>query len=116
MDFVYSVQDIINLLLVAVGIGVCFLCLLQITVSDHLRKELKPGDSLFVYTDGVPEANNAKNELLGNDRMLEALNKDPDASPKQVLDNVMDGINAFVKGAEQFDDITMMCLKYRGTK
>ena len=78
--------------------------------------ELKPGDSLFVYTDGVPEANNAKNELLGNDRMLEALNKDPDASPKQVLDNVMDGINAFVKGAEQFDDITMMCLKYKGAK
>jgi sigma-B regulation protein RsbU (phosphoserine phosphatase) len=48
--------------------------------------------------------------------MLEALNKDPDASPKQVLDNVMDGINAFVKGAEQFDDITMMCLKYKGAK
>ena len=39
MDFVYSIQDIINLLLVAVGIGVCFLCLRQITVSDHLRKE-----------------------------------------------------------------------------
>ena len=41
MDFVYSIQDIINLLLVAVGIGVCFLCLLQITVSDHLRKEIR---------------------------------------------------------------------------
>ena len=78
--------------------------------------ELKPGDSLFVYTDGVPEANNAKNELLGNEKMLEALNKSPDASPKEVLDNVMDGINAFVKGAEQFDDITMMCLKYNGVK
>lgn len=76
--------------------------------------ELKPGDSLFVYTDGVPEANNADNELLGNERMLEALNKNPDASPKEVLDNVMSGIDAFVKGAEQFDDITMMCLKYNG--
>jgi sigma-B regulation protein RsbU (phosphoserine phosphatase) len=39
-----------------------------------------------------------------------------ETSPKQVLDNVMDGINAFVKGAEQFDDITMMCLKYKGVK
>ena len=87
--------------------------LMRTKYKEH-EFELKPGDSLFVYTDGVPEANNAKNELLGNDRMLEALNKDPDASPKQVLDNVMDGINAFVKGAEQFDDITMMCLKYDG--
>lgn len=78
--------------------------------------ELKPGDSLFVYTDGVPEANNAKNELMGNEKMLDALNKDPDASPKEVLANVMEGINAFVKGAEQFDDITMMCLKYNGVK
>ena len=41
MDFVYSIQDIINLLMVAVGIGVSFLCLLQITVSDHLRKEIR---------------------------------------------------------------------------
>ena len=76
--------------------------------------ELHPGDSLFVYTDGVPEATNAKNELLGNERMLDALNKAPDAAPKEVLSNVMDGINEFVKGAEQFDDITMMCLKYNG--
>ena len=46
--------------------------------------------------------------------MLEALNKDPDAAPKQTLQNVMEGISAFMDGAEQFDDITMLCLKYRG--
>ena len=76
--------------------------------------ELHPGDSLFVYTDGVAEATNAKNELYGTDRMLEALNKNPDAVPEEVLSNVMDGINEFVAGAEQFDDITMMCMKYIG--
>lgn len=76
--------------------------------------QLNPGDTLFVYTDGVPEATNAKNELLGNQRMLDALNRNPDAAPKEVLSNVMDGINEFVKGAEQFDDITMMSLKYNG--
>ncbi len=76
--------------------------------------QLNPGDSLFVYTDGVAEATDSHDELFGNERMLEALNRNPDASPKEVLDNVMDGINEFVAGAEQFDDITMLCLKYIG--
>jgi len=77
--------------------------------------ELYPGDSLFVYTDGVAEATDAQDELFGTDRMLEALNRNPDAIPEEVLSNVMDGINEFVAGAEQFDDITMLCMKYIGT-
>ena len=76
--------------------------------------ELNPGDSLFVYTDGVAEATNAENELFGTERMLEALNADPDAAPREVLVHVMDGINRFVAGAEQFDDITMLSFQYRG--
>jgi sigma-B regulation protein RsbU (phosphoserine phosphatase) len=76
--------------------------------------ELHPGDSLFVYTDGVAEATNANNELFGTNRMLTALNRNPDAMPEEVLSNVMDGINTFVAGAQQFDDITMLCLKYNG--
>lgn len=86
-----------------------------IRFKEHEFK-LNPGDTLFVYTDGVPEATNAKNELMGPDRMVAALNKDPDADPKQVLTNVKEGINSFVKGAEQFDDITMMCMKYKGVQ
>ncbi len=76
--------------------------------------ELHPGDTLFVYTDGVPEATNTENELFGPDRMLEALNREPDAHPETILANVTNGINEFVAGAEQFDDITMLCLKYYG--
>jgi len=76
--------------------------------------EMNPGDSLFVYTDGVAEATNAENELFGTERMLEALNTDPGASPKEVLAHVMDGINRFVAGAEQFDDITMLSFQYNG--
>ena len=78
--------------------------------------ELHPGDSLFVYTDGVAEATNAGNELFGTDRMLRALNRNPDAVPEEVLSNVMDGINTFVAGAEQFDDITMLCMRYNGVQ
>ena len=74
--------------------------------------ELHPGDSLFVYTDGVPEATNAKNEMFGTDRMLKALNSDPDAAPKQVLKNVRMEVDTFVQNAEQFDDLTMLCFQY----
>ena len=76
--------------------------------------QLNPGDSFFVYTDGVAEATNGRNELYGTDRMLDALNRDPDAQPGQVLANVMNDINSFVDGAEQFDDITMLCFRYLG--
>lgn len=75
---------------------------------------LKPGDAIFLYTDGVPEATDASEKLFGTERMIEALNKDPNASPEEVLENVRAGVDAFVKNAEQFDDLTMLCLKYRG--
>ncbi len=78
--------------------------------------ELHPGDSLFVYTDGVAEATDRNNVLFGNDRMLAALNKEPDADCARVLDNMMADINAFVDGAEQFDDITMLCFRYFGPR
>ena len=76
--------------------------------------ELYPGDSLFVYTDGVPEATDANNSMFGNDRMLAALNRDPDASPDKLLHTVRGEIDAFVGDAPQFDDITMMGFKYIG--
>ena len=88
------------------------------TMEDLVFKEhefrLYPGDSLFVYTDGVSEATNANNELFGDQRILTALNRSPDAPPEKIVQNVKDGIDAFVDGAEQFDDITMLCLKYYG--
>lgn len=76
--------------------------------EDHAFS-LQPGDSLFVYTDGVVEANNEKKELFGDGRMLLALNKAPDAPPDQVIRNVKEEIDAFTGEAEQFDDITMLC-------
>ena len=75
---------------------------------------LNPGDSIFVYTDGVAEATNGDSELYGTERMLGALNSEPDAQPEQVLTNVMNDITGFVDGAEQFDDITMLCFRYMG--
>ena len=77
---------------------------------------LEPGDTLFVYTDGVPEANNEAGELMGTDRMLEILNRMPDASPRDVISNVKDGMAEYVKSAEQFDDTTMLCIRLNRTE
>ena len=77
--------------------------------------QLHPGDSIFVYTDGVPEATNGEKELYGAERMLAALNKDPDALPEKIVLNMTQDINSFVDGAEQFDDITMLSFRYMGS-
>ena len=59
---------------------------------------------------------NGQKEMFGNDRLLEALNKDPQADPQTLLSNVRSEIDAFVRDAQQFDDITMLSLKYNGCK
>ena len=76
--------------------------------------QLEPGSKLFLYTDGVPEATNADNKLFGLERMLAALNGNQAAAPEQVLNNVRRAVDEFVQEAEQFDDLTMLCLEYRG--
>ena len=76
--------------------------------------QMEPGSKLFLYTDGVPEATNAKQEMFGTERMLEALNKDAAAVPEEILHQVRSAVDGFVQTAEQFDDLTMLCLEYRG--
>ena len=75
---------------------------------------LKPGEKIFVYTDGVPEASDRENRMFGTDRMLDALNAAPDSGPEQLLKNVHAAVDEFVEDAEQFDDLTMLCMEYHG--
>lgn len=76
---------------------------------------LDKGDRIFVYTDGVTEAMSVSNELYGTDRMIEALSAaDKDADPKEILAAVRNSISEFTEGAEQFDDLTMLSLEYKG--
>ena len=75
---------------------------------------LEPGAKLFLYTDGVTEATDAENRLFGMDRMLAALNIESGAPPKRLLENVRLAVDGFVNDAEQFDDITMLCLEFKG--
>ncbi|MBR2068071.1 MAG: serine/threonine-protein phosphatase [Solobacterium sp.] len=76
--------------------------------------QLEPGDALFVYTDGVPEATNIDNEQFGDERLDASLNQDPTASPDILIKNMQKDIAEFVNDAPQFDDTTMLALRYHG--
>ena len=76
--------------------------------------QLNPGDKLFVYTDGVPEAQDSEKKMFGMDRTVDTLNENREASPKELLQSVRKAVDAFVGDAEPFDDLTMLCLEYKG--
>ena len=76
--------------------------------------ELSPGDRIFVYTDGLPEARRGDGEFFGTGRMIDALNKYPDANLHDLLVNVRKEMDAFVEGEEQYDDVTMLGFDFRG--
>ncbi len=83
-------------------------------VYKEYETKLEKGAKLFLYTDGVPEATNAEKELFGTERMLDALNGALDVSPEEVLKAVKNAVDGFVNSAEQFDDLTMLCMEYKG--
>ena len=76
--------------------------------------ELGHGDVIFVYTDGVTEATNENMELMGEERMLEILNRNSDVETADLLQTVKTEIDRFAGNAPQFDDITMMIFEYKG--
>ena len=77
--------------------------------------KLDPNDTIFLYTDGVTEATDPDNNLFDLQRMLDALNEDPERSLMELDRAVRKNIDDFVKDAAQFDDITMLCLNYKGS-
>ena len=78
--------------------------------------QFAPGDSLFVYTDGVPEAIDEGNEQYGNGRMVEALNRLGRTAMQETLPALRQDIRDFVGKADQFDDITMLGFDYVGAQ
>ena len=69
---------------------------------------LQKGGTLFVYTDGVPEATNAAEEMFGTERLVDTLNAVDSDSPEELLTAVHNAVNGFVGEAPQFDDLTML--------
>jgi serine phosphatase RsbU (regulator of sigma subunit) len=76
--------------------------------------QLAPGDVIYLYTDGVTEATNINDELYGEDRLLALLNANKEASMEELCKLVKEDVFVFAGEAPQFDDITMLALKYCG--
>lgn len=75
---------------------------------------MKPGSKIFVYTDGIPDASNDKGERFGTNHLEAALRRTAGRNPEEILYSVRADVDAFVDGAKQFDDLTMLCLEYKG--
>ena len=76
--------------------------------------QLLPGSQLFLYTDGVPEATDSSERQFGTQRMLTALNGHCGEHPEEIIGGVYAAVDSFVGQAEQFDDMTMLCIQYNG--
>lgn len=74
---------------------------------------LKPDNNILIYTDGVTEAQNTKEEFYGEERLINLLNAKIQ-EPKEIIENIKSDIKNFSNGASQFDDITMLDVKYIG--
>ena len=76
--------------------------------------QLASGDVIYLYTDGVTEATDLQNQLYGEERLLELMNQNLDSDVQKICEEVKRDVDIFVGEAPQFDDITMLCLKYHG--
>ena len=86
--------------------------------SEEFRRahgfQLNPGDAIFIFTHGVKEVVNEKDMMFGEERILEALNREPEASPSVLLQTVQFAVETFAGEVPQVDDMTMLALKYYG--
>lgn len=85
-------------------------------VYKDFEIQLNEGDKIFLYTDGVTEATNAERKMFSLDRTLLELNKMKEASPQGIIEGIKNSVNEFVGDAPQFDDLTVLCLEYKGAE
>ncbi|MDD2853522.1 MAG: SpoIIE family protein phosphatase [Desulfuromonadaceae bacterium] len=85
------------------------------SVYDTERITMRPGDTLFLYTDGVTEAKNPEAELYGEPRLLTALESGPKDGLADMIHNIRNEVSKHANGAPQSDDVTLLAIKYRGT-
>ena len=72
---------------------------------------LSPGSALFVYTDGVPEANDSDGAMFGEERLASTLSEIvPEDTPEMIMKKVRTAVDEFAGDAPQYDDLTMLCL------
>ena len=84
----------------------------DIPYKEHMLT-LNKGDMVYLYTDGITEAENKNHELFGEERLIEVFENSKDCSTEQIIENVKKSVDEFVNGCDQFDDMTMLCFRYQ---
>jgi sigma-B regulation protein RsbU (phosphoserine phosphatase) len=90
-----------------------FLAGMEDTVYRRRQVFLKPGDTLFLYTDGVTEAVDSEGRMYGTGRLRAFLDAQAELPVRELLDRLREDIGAFSQGAEAADDMTMLALRLR---
>ena len=83
------------------------------TYDDH-ELILNPGDSIFLYTDGITNANNDYEGFFGSDRLKETVNKYENENPKEILEKIKNEVYEYCNNENQFDDMAMLIIRYNG--
>jgi len=78
------------------------------------RTRLNPGDAIFLYTDGVTEAVNPETEMFSDGRLRQALGSLRDRDMRGIIFGIQAAVKEFVRGAPQYDDITMLAVSFNG--
>jgi sigma-B regulation protein RsbU (phosphoserine phosphatase) len=86
----------------------------DVTYEDGMAR-LDPGDIIVVFSDGVSEALSVTDEEFGEKRLQQLIERNPDASPQEMLDQVLAAVRDFTRGAVQNDDVTALVVRYVGT-
>jgi sigma-B regulation protein RsbU (phosphoserine phosphatase) len=85
----------------------------EVMIHAAGRIALAPGQGLFLYTDGVTEAENGREELFGEERLVAALRKAAGGAPEQVVRSILGEVRSFAEAAPPSDDIAMVACRWR---
>lgn len=86
---------------------------------EYVNEEatLLPGSLIYMYTDGINEAESADGQFFGDDRLIEAIKAMPtSATVTEIVNGVVKSVDAFAQGAPQADDMTSLCFIYTPDK
>ncbi len=81
------------------------------TVYKKYEMQLNPGDKIYLYTDGVTEANDPNGKLFGDDRLLSVMQNLGEGTPEEICKHIENDVHSFADGAEQSDDVTMLSFR-----
>ena len=88
--------------------------LVHVATFESTHMQLEAGDTLLLYTDGVTEAEDKDTNQFQEERLMEVFSRHKDSSLEALREGILSDIESFTEGASQFDDITLMAVRYRG--